>query len=252
MAREWVLIRGIVSEQFHWRSFPAVLHERFPRDGIHAADILGNGRHHARATPLDVRANVDWLRAQVPTPRPKTLIGFSLGAMLALEWAHARPREVAGLVLINPSLNDSPPHHRLRPGAFKEIVLAALETDGRRREERILRLTTGLGEGAIREIAPSWAERGARFPAGPAAFVRQILLAARIAPRRLPPPAPVLILNSGRDRVVDPRCSARIARRWGLPLTVHPEAGHDLTLEDPGWAADRIADWARTAAAEGA
>jgi hypothetical protein len=26
-----------------------------------------------------------------------------------------------------------------------------------------------------------------------------------------------------------------IAQKWNVPLLVHPEAGHDLTLDEPSW-----------------
>ena len=42
----------------------------------------------------------------------------------------------------------------------------------------------------------------------------------------------------------DPRCSAALARRWSARRAVHPDGGHDLSLDDPGWLADTLADWA--------
>ena len=29
-----------------------------------------------------------------------------------------------------------------------------------------------------------------------------------------------------------------------LPMVRHPEAGHDLSLDAPGWVVDRVKDWA--------
>ncbi|MEI6473549.1 MAG: hypothetical protein WCO20_12995, partial [Holophagaceae bacterium] len=56
-------------------------------------------------------------------------------------------------------------------------------------------------------------------------------------------PVPTLLLLGAGDRLVDPQCSRKIAARWGCALAVHPWAGHDLTLDDTPWVADRVRDW---------
>jgi pimeloyl-ACP methyl ester carboxylesterase len=243
MARNWVLVRGIVSEEFHWWHLPDLLSDRFPGDVICGADILGNGKNHHRATPISINANVQGLRNQVPQNGKKIIVGFSLGAMLALEWAYAFPSEVEAIVMINASLNRSPLHHRLTPGAFRHIIKASLERDLVKREEMLLRLTTGLNDQRINEIAPIWGGRSEIYPQSVKNFLLQLILAARVPQRKKAPEVPILVLNSFNDRVVDPRCSARLAEQWNLPLKVHPHAGHDLTLEDPHWVLDHIADW---------
>jgi hypothetical protein len=46
---------------------------------------------------------------------------------------------------------------------------------------------------------------------------------------------------------VDPDCSREIAHRWGCPLAVHPQAGHDLPLDDGPWVLATVRDWLATA-----
>ena len=55
--------------------------------------------------------------------------------------------------------------------------------------------------------------------------------------------AVMLLLTSAGDTLVDPRCSQRLARVWGLPIAEHPSAGHDLPLDDGPWLAGQIARW---------
>jgi pimeloyl-ACP methyl ester carboxylesterase len=54
---------------------------------------------------------------------------------------------------------------------------------------------------------------------------------------------PLPILSSAGDRLVDPGCSRRLAESWRAAHHVHPDAGHDLPLDDGAWVAERIATW---------
>lgn len=55
--------------------------------------------------------------------------------------------------------------------------------------------------------------------------------------------APLLVLAGARDRLVDPRCSRRLAQAWGAEFRLHPGAGHDLPLDDGAWVAAQVAAW---------
>ncbi len=233
--KQWVLVRGIMSEAFHWWDFLPQLQSRFPEDQFHTADILGNGRHFQFSTPINPSKNVQALREQVPSSGKKILLGFSLGGMLSLEWAHLHPEEVEAVILINCSLNNSAFYKRMTPYALKQIFQSALQKDTAKREEMIIRMTTtAVPQERVEHIAAHWGPRGIEYPVKPINFLWQIFLATQI-PQRPTPPAPVLVLSSGKDRVVHPDCSEKIAQVWNLPLVRHPEAGHDLTLEDPEW-----------------
>jgi pimeloyl-ACP methyl ester carboxylesterase len=52
-----------------------------------------------------------------------------------------------------------------------------------------------------------------------------------------------LIVSSGQDRLVSPRCSRDLASFLGAPVREHAEAGHDLPLDDPAWLLEQIANW---------
>jgi hypothetical protein len=53
----------------------------------------------------------------------------------------------------------------------------------------------------------------------------------------------VLLLRSLQDRLVNPVCSERMAEQWDWPVRTHPEAGHDLPLDDADWVIKQIQDW---------
>lgn len=194
-------------------------------------------------TPVCLTQNVAALRAQVPAAGKKWILGFSLGGILGLEWAYQHPDEIAGLVLINISLSNSPIYDRMRPGALGRIARFSLVPPGTRRDELSLAMTSGLPVDRVRELAPHWAKRSEEFPVLPQNFFAQIRLAGSARLRPQPPPSPLLLLASGRDQVVHPRCSTRIAKAWGVPLKVHEDAGHDLSLSHPEWLLEQLRDW---------
>ena len=129
-----------MSESYHWWNFLPQLQERFPQDIFHTADILGNGRLNNHKTPLSLSKNIQALREQAPEHGKKILFGFSLGGMLALEWAHRHADEVAAVVLINTSLNNSPFYKRMTPYSFGRIFQSALQRDAHK--QRAVKLRT--------------------------------------------------------------------------------------------------------------
>jgi hypothetical protein len=38
---------------------------------------------------------------------------------------------------------------------------------------------------------------------------------------------------------------AKLARAWQVPHAAHPDAGHDLPLDDGAWVAGQVAGWLR-------
>ena len=49
--------------------------------------------------------------------------------------------------------------------------------------------------------------------------------------------------RQARDQLVDPACSAQLAAAWKADLEVHPEAGHDLPLDDGPWVVNQVRAW---------
>ncbi len=241
-----VLLRGLMREQRHWGDFVAQLQHALPGARLLMPDIPGNGRRHRERSPAAIPPMVNLLRAGLPAAGrgdgPLHLIGLSMGGMLAIDWATAFPQEVAGIVLINSSAR---PHatllQRLRPAAWPSLLRLLLQAP-EARERTILSLTSSSPQRHQQTLA-AWQVLAAEAPVSVANGVRQLLAAARFTAPVERPPAPVLLLASAGDRLVNPECSRRLAAAWGAPVHLHPSAGHDLPLEDPAWVATRVAAW---------
>lgn len=242
----WLLLRGLARDRRHWGRFPSMLREALG-ETVHALDLPGNGERHREPSPTSIAAMREDCRARLAAAgiaTPVNLVAISLGAMVAAEWSIARPAEVGAAVLINTSL---PPHaglhERLRPGAYPTLLrLLLCPSSPARAESAVLALTSELRRND-RELLAQWSAWHAQHPPSRINIARQLLAARRLRLGEAPRSVPVLVLASARDRLVAPRCSQRIARAWQCPLAIHPEAGHDLPLDDPEWVIEQIRAW---------
>jgi pimeloyl-ACP methyl ester carboxylesterase len=168
-----------------------------------------------------------------------SIIGLSLGGMVALELAWLWPERIAHTLVINASGNITPLTARLTPRALWGLGRTFLALEPVQREARVLALTSELPAARRDEIARRAADFGAP---------RRLALLSQLcaAGRFFPPPAdslrpPLAFLGSRKDRLVSVVCSRDLARRYGAPYEEHPWAGHDLTLDDPEWVCARVA-----------
>ena len=243
----WILLRGLTRDSHHWGDFPQLFGARIGGARVVTLDLPGNGVLNAQSSPLSVEAVVDYCRAELrrrDLAPPYQVLAMSLGAMVTAAWASAHPGELQACVLINTSLRPfSPFHHRMRPANYATVLRMALASPGpRASEEAVLRLTSRMPQqtGAVLDNWTAWREQ---HPVSAANALRQIIAAARYRAPRNAPAVPLLILNSARDSLVDPRCSQRLAQAWQCPIEIHPEAGHDLPLDDGEWVAQRVGEW---------
>lgn len=242
----FVLIRGLAREAGHWHEFDRGLIEQFPSATVERHDLPGNGALWRETSPLDTGAMAATLRSRIfaGDRRPPTLVAISLGAMVCIDWLRRWPSDpLAGLVAINTSVGGvCKPWERLRIPALVHTLQTLAERDPVARELAILELTTSEhrnDHGLAERHAALHRER----PIRRVNVVRQMLAAASFRIDRVSTSTPVLLLNAARDRMVDPRCSAKLARALGATLAVHPSAGHDLTLDDPRWCAEQTRAW---------
>lgn len=248
----WVLLRGLSREGAHWGDFPAVfraaLQQQQPGAELLLLDLPGNGSLHQQASPTQVAAFVDACREELRrrgVQTPVWLVGMSLGAMVVTDWVNRFPVEVQAGILINASLRPfSEVFRRSRPLNYLSLLLLSLTRFGARmREQRVLRLTTRMASAEV--VLDRWVELQRRHPLRVRNTVRQWLAAMRYRASRTRPGAPMLLLCSKGDSLVDWRCSQAISRAWGAPLRLHAQAGHDLPLDDPQWVARAVAEWLR-------
>lgn len=249
----WVLLRGLSRESGHWGEFPQLLREQIvaqqPGAQLIMLDLPGNGVLHAQTSPLNVGAMVTACRAELArrgVTAPVQLLAMSLGAMVASDWMVRYPREISAAVLINTSLRPfSPFYLRLRPLNYvKLLVLSVSHLTVRQREARVLGLTTRL-QHQPEVVLDQWVALQRKHPVTVRNTVRQLLAAMRYRASYTCPTAPMLLLCSKTDTLVDWRCSQAISRAWGAPLRMHTQAGHDLPLDDGPWVALAVGDWLR-------
>ncbi len=245
----WILLRGLTRETRHWGDFPLTLQAALPAARLAAIDLPGNGRLHRQESPMRIETIAarcrDQALAQGLRP-PFHLLAMSLGAMVAIAWAHAHPGEVAGCVLINTSLRPfSPFYERLRPGSCPTLLRLALPIGDRRREALVLALTSARAV-ALSGILPAWVAWRREYPVSLRNALRQLVAAARYAAPSEMPSQHLLILSGRGDALVDPACSRRLAAAWRADYAEHPTAGHDLPLDDGLWVATQIRRWLAT------
>lgn len=241
MSEPWILLRGLTRESRHWGAFAALL---AAREGVLPIDLPGNGAEARTSSPLAVDAYVDTLRAQAQrlgAHTPYRVLAMSLGGMVATSWALRYPGEIGRLVLVNTSMRPySRVHERLRPSAWPALLRVARHWDGHDAQGVAETLIHGLTCGRRDTLAAdleAWRAIRAGAPVSRTNALRQLAAAARYTARGVPR-CSVLVVSSRGDRLVNPVCSARLARAWHAPIVEHPWAGHDLPHDDPQWLVD--------------
>ena len=244
-----ILLRGLTREAGHWGSFANALHALGLN--IIALDLPGNGRFHQLDSPMSVPAMLSFARLQLgqrSQQTPYLLLGMSLGGMVAAEWAHQHPQEVAGLVLINTSMRPfSSPTERLKPSNWLQLAQMALRwKDVQFVESQIHALT--CQQKKQKEIkqkidVTQWLALRKKAPVSGVNAARQLWAAARYKGQLKPPTAPVLVLSSKQDGLVNPICSERLAKAWQVRHCQHAWAGHDLPHDDEEWVCHQIRAW---------
>lgn len=222
---------------------------------IETLDLPGTGELNEHTAPLSIQATaaaarVHWIsrtaarNAAAAPAVPCYLLALSLGGMVANAWTTRWPNDFAGCVLVNTSLRGYAPfYRRLRPSAYGRLVKILSMRDALAREQSILSLVSNRPDIAA-ETARNWADIARDGPIARATFARQLWAAANYWPRT--PAIPLLVLGSRGDRLVHPACSQTIAARWRSDFRQHPDAGHDLPLDDPAWVAAQICAWLDT------
>lgn len=247
MNAPWVFLRGLMRDSRHWGAFPAQFRAQLPDAEIITLDLPGNGRLNHRRSPTRVEAMAEYCRAELQRQAlapPYRLLAMSLGAMVAVAWAQRYPQELQACVLINTSLRPfSPFHHRMRPANYPQVLRMALTGgDAEINEAAILRMTSG-NQAHQAAVLNDWVAWSRGYPVSRANALRQLLAAARFRAPLRRPETRVLLLSSLGDRLVNPRCSQRLAASWACAHVEHPDAGHDLPLDDGPWVAEQVRRW---------
>ncbi|MDB5869130.1 MAG: alpha/beta hydrolase fold protein [Polaromonas sp.] len=250
----WILLRGLTREARHWGEFPRRLESlvQTPATGttqVLTLDLPGNGAFRHQTSPWSVQRMVEFARQQLRASGhrpPYSLLAMSLGGMVAADWAQRYPQEVARLVLVNTSLRPfSGMTERLRPGNWLRLALLAVRWQGdesAHHVEQVIHQLTCQRIATLEADLAAWLQIRREAPVSLANAARQLWAAARFSGAKAPC-CPVLVLSSMGDRLVNPRCSARLAHAWHAAHHRHPWAGHDLPHDDPDWMCQRLEAW---------
>lgn len=241
----WIFLRGLTRESRHWGNFIEQFQRTLPGSQVLALDLPGNGRLNQQSSPMRVQDMVERCRAEVKLRHmapPYRILAMSLGAMVAVAWADAYPREIDANVLISTSMRPfSAFYRRLRPANYG-VLVSLLVTDATPElwERTILRITTQLGHD---NVLPLWLALRRECPVSRINALRQLIAAARFRAATVKPLTPTLLLVGAQDELVSVECSITLAKAWQCTLRQHPSAGHDVPLDDGIWVADQVRQW---------
>jgi pimeloyl-ACP methyl ester carboxylesterase len=259
-----VLVHGLGGSHLNWDLLAPLL---TPHARVFALDLPGFGRSEPGERLASVQANVDVLErflAEV-AGGPAVLVGNSMGGMISIFTAARARRAVEGLVLLDPALPGG--RRRLDPLVAGQFLLYFLPFVG----ERFLRLRRQR-QSPVTRVREMLALCGVDPDAVPAELIersvtqleeredvdgmdRAFLVAARsllkilLDPRgyrgaMASVPAPVLLVQGDRDRLVPVAAARDVARQ-------HPHwryrelsgVGHVPQLQVPDTLAKEILHW---------
>ncbi|KRD34420.1 hypothetical protein ASE35_12020 [Lysobacter sp. Root916] len=219
--RHVLLIHGAGGGAWEWNRWCEVLRAR--GFDAHAPDLQATDAGLAATGFDDYAAQVR--AAFVRLPRPRALIGASLGGLLALPCADAAD----ALVLINP-LPPAPWAARLPARAWPPIVPW-------HRDARLASTRRALPDAD--EATALYAYRRWRDESG------AVLRAAQDGIAAVAPSCASLLVASAQDEDVPPELTAEWAAAWGADCLRAPSPSHVGPLLGRGAAelAGRVADW---------
>ena len=183
-----------------------------------AASELGCARIFPLPDERDVAAMCEALLGDIERmPRPRVLVGSSLGALVALELADRTP--VDALVLIAAGFGID-----VHPSVLKRI---AANPPGLLREMSIGVVAAGTDESVTELVERDFEARGQ------AVLLRHMKVLARHRPRPPADPPPTLVLWGSQDPAVTLAAHAELALQCGGMLVPVAQAGHLPYLEQP-------------------
>lgn len=163
------------------------------------------------------------------------LVGFSMGAMTALQFAVRAPQRLRTLMVIGITTLREPRASVGRRLMDPERILA---NDPKLLAQLVRRHDVGQGEGAWKRLLPAIAADVAAQPLLTAAELHSI-------------DAPTMVVTGDRDPFVPVEAAAALARQ--LPdarLFVVPDAGHEVMVRRPGLFNEAMTGFYRSTEAE--
>jgi pimeloyl-ACP methyl ester carboxylesterase len=254
-----VLLHGVASNLTRWSEFLEHTTLKSSWD-ILRVDLRGHGQSMCRRkVGMEIWCR-DLLRVLDAEDYPHAvLVGHSLGAQLAIHFAHEHPARVRGVVLIDPILG--PPLtrtmrlKRVLVPAWRLVItfirlLNRLGLHRRHIPERDLRaldektraelLAAGKVEEMVRKYRSPWPDLK-HFPT--ASFLEEMIEIVRPLPSLASIAAPVLVVLSRGVTYVDPAVTRHMIGQFGRATTVAVDAHHWPLTERPVETREAIEKW---------
>lgn len=230
-----LFLRGLTREIRHWDGLP----EKFQAQTnvpVITIDLPGAGENAHLTSPTKINDYIEFLRKHLPKGEPITLIGISMGGMIALRWAEMYPGEVHKVFTINSSASNlSSANQRFNFGHWRVVLKYLLSNDVENNEKLILGITTNkLSDKKKLELGKYFKEVQLDHPVSRKSSVNQ-LIAARNFQIFSKSQVPTHVIYSLGDRLVDPSCSKKLADVLKAQTHIHEDAGHDIPLDAPEW-----------------
>lgn len=240
--RHWIFLRGLVRGRGHWADFPQKFQAKFPQDTYELIDLPGNGESYQETSPRKISEYVQVIRLRSQAIRDGKkihLLALSLGGMVAVEWMQNYGNEIEKAFLVCTSAaNMGHFYERFLPENYLKLLSLAKVHTAAEYEEKVLGIITNNQDRQIAFLS-QMSRYSARYPMGRQNFLRQLFAASQARFPEVKPGA-VVVLGSYGDRLVSPTCSLNIARAWGLKALMHPNAGHDIPIDDPDWVLEQM------------
>ncbi len=255
-----LLLHGAASNHTRWSEFLDKTSLKRDTDVLRP-DLRGNGASMARGRLDHEIWSRDLHELLAAEDYPRALIGgHSLGAQIALEFAHRHPQQTSGLILIDPVFKRALTGSRRRLGHLMPLfVLAtwvARAANGlgiRRRSidaERDLRRLDEETRDALRggeshqEIARRYSALGPILRHMPVAnYLQQLRATVAAVPPLEDIGCPVLVILSAGSTFADPDVNREEIARFPRVSTVEIDANHWPLTERPDDVRQAIEGW---------
>lgn len=252
----WLLLRGLVREQRHWREFKSIFAQKTGAR-IYTLDHPGIGTESGRDCPYNVPAIMRDDRERFANLQKEVLAqtgdsnwalcSISLGSMVALQWASEYSNDFSKIVITNTSVKTlCTSFERFTLKSLLNVPKLFFNSDKFTRERTILSMTSNMhSQSSLNAIAQEYSQFSlehskfkktglAQLKAGSSFVIPENLYHSHNKNIKW------LVLNSINDRLVNANCSKKIAKFLNAPIYFHEKAGHDLSLDDPNWMTDTI------------
>lgn len=236
-----VLLHGWGMHAQVWNELAAALTHRFQ---VHAADLPGYG-NSSLCAPYRLQMIAEALAREMP--RTCHVVGWSLGALVALAWAQGAPRQVVRLALLAATPCFAQRHdwaHGVEPGTLAAFA-RDLESDYEGAIERFIALQA-LGDHDARRVVRALRDV-AYQPRPNLAALRgglQILLDADLRQELAGIRQHTLVVHGECDRLIPPAAGQHLKRTIpGARFELISGASHAPFLSKPALVAAILSDF---------